>query len=157
MKTLKPKSKRKKKDLQFAVVQARYDFTDSEKSRLGLDASRSQSEISTYEQQLQSIKSDYKGKIESAECKRNECFRKIEDGFEMRQVQAVIEFFPEKKTKRIYRLNERAKTKKGEFLREEDMTPADFHRELPLDEPKEFVNPVLTGDQAKEVEEEVVE
>jgi hypothetical protein len=90
----------KKSDIQTAKVQAKYTFTPTELVELGRCAGSHQRHRDELDSQLSSIKSDYKGKIESAESLRDVAFRKLNDGYEMREVEAVIEFNEPKKSQK---------------------------------------------------------
>jgi hypothetical protein len=80
-----------KPDIQVERVQSKYEFPADELIALGRQASAYQTHRDELDAQLSSIKSDYKGKIESAESLRDVAFRKLTDGYEMREVQAVID------------------------------------------------------------------
>ncbi len=138
MATEKPKSPgkksapaKKKPDLKMQKVQARWTFPSEERAELGLTAGREHDEIGNLESQLASIKKDYASKIEAAENRRNQAFAKMKDGFEMREIEAIVIFnAPAKGRKSIFRYDSTKKGGKGEFVIEEPMTPGDFQQEL---------------------------
>ena len=115
-----------------------YRFTGEELIDLGQLAAGYQRTRDEYEAQLTSIKSDYKGKIEGSESNRDGCFRKMTDGYEMRDVQAVVEFnAPKKGRKTLFLLDEDAEDKKGVKIGEEGMTQADLQMTLDESDAKE--------------------
>lgn len=131
-------------------VLAKHTFTSEELVDLGRAAGRSQIEVGSLDAQLSSIKSDYKGRIEGAEMRRDSAFDKLRDGFEMREVEGIIVFNrPKKGQKTIYHYDENLPDFIGALIRAEDMTPGDCQAELfaqrqaEEDAKKNLPNPVL--------------
>lgn len=96
-----------------------------------LDYARSQSsalrDITQTEDQLASIKADYKAKLEALNNEMSLCARRIGDGFEMRETECITEFHtPEKGYKRTVRLDT------GEEVDIVRMRPEEMQEELPL-------------------------
>lgn len=122
---------KKKPDLKIQKVHARWKFTGDEMAELGRLAGREQDEIGNLESQVASIKKEYASKIEAAENRRNNAFSKLKDGFEMREIDAIVLFnTPSKGRKSIFRYDGAKKGGKGDFVIEEAMTPADMQAEL---------------------------
>ena len=112
-------------------VMARYDFTGPELIELGREAGRERSNHARLESEFNSIKSDYKGKMEACEARMDNCFAKSTAGFEMREVEAVVIFGdPKPGQKALYKADREAPGWKGDFIRSEEMTKADFQLEL---------------------------
>jgi hypothetical protein len=127
----KSNPKSKQLDARQERVQAKYTFTGEELVELGRIASREQNEAESLDRQLSSIKKDFQGRIEGAEMRRNMAFSKLNDGFEMREYEAVIVFNrPKKGSKTLYYLDTEADNKCGAMIRVESMTPGDCQQEL---------------------------
>lgn len=144
-------------DSEIKRVMAKHLFSDAELIELGKAAYREQQTIESEEECLKSIKSDFKSRIEAAENRRNNAFRKQGDGYEMREVEAVVEYnTPEPGQKTSYFHHPGRKNPRGEVIAVEPMTGADLQRGLfeeETAEPKEFTNPVLPVPTAREVRE----
>lgn len=61
-------------------------LTDDEIRRYGIAQARANAEIATAEEELQSVKSQYKSRIDAATANRNDMAKRINNGYEFRQV-----------------------------------------------------------------------
>lgn len=126
-----------KSDTVTCKTMIKYQFTGEELIEFGRAAANHQRARDEYEAQLTSIKSDYKGRIESAESERSINFRKLTDGYEMREVQAVVEFnLPKKGQKTLFLYDEDKEDHKGRLFVVASMTQADLQTVLSLEEPE---------------------
>lgn len=165
MSTKKPVNKKpaqkQKPDRKMVRIHAKHDFTPDEIKELGLEAGRQQREIAALEANLSCIKKDYSSKIESAEASRNRCLERVQEGFEMREIEAVCEFEDSKKKKHFFAYDSKKKDGKGALIRSEDFQPADLERDLPfptganVKAEQQSLNPVLDEAAAKAAQEAV--
>jgi hypothetical protein len=129
----KKKTPPPKLDFKITKVQAKHDFTPAESVELGRTAGREQGEVPNLESALSSIKKDYQSRIKSAENRRDNAFRKLNDGFEMREVEAVIDYNDPKKGEKTIRFHlPEEKRFRGEIIRVEPMSESDLQTELRL-------------------------
>lgn len=127
------KNKIPKLDAKIERVLAKHTFCADELIELGRSAGREQSGIAALEADLSSIKKDYQSKIEGAEVRRDRAFSKQADGFEMREVEAIIIYnSPKNGMKSIHFHRPGAKMPVGELLREEPMSEFDLQMEMQL-------------------------
>lgn len=148
------KQKPAKLDAKIERVQAKHTFSPNELIELGQEAGRHQGEFCRLEGELASVKKDYGAKMELAECHRDTAFRKLRDGFEMREVEGIIIYNkPKKGFKTVHFHLPGEKNTVGDVIREETMSPADLQTELrlieaakspktPAPKPGEPLNPV---------------
>ena len=61
-------------------------LTDDEIRRYGIAQARANAEIATAEEELQSVKSQYKSRVDAATATRNDMAKRINNGYEFRQV-----------------------------------------------------------------------
>lgn len=105
-------------------ILARFDLTDKEMRDYGAEVGRVNAEYNRLEDELASVKSDYKSRLDAKDAQRNTLSTKLANGYEMREVEAIVEFdVAAGKKKYIH-----PKTKN--ILRETDMTHADW--QLPM-------------------------
>lgn len=117
------------KDFTYATIPAPYRFTTEEQAELGKKIALRMRERADLEEQLGSIKADYKSKLESCDLSQSSLARKIQDGFEMRDTEVVIHFnSPAPGRKSIY------DRQTSNFIKEEEMDYDDKQRTLPLKE-----------------------
>ena len=64
-------------------------LTDDEIRRYGIAQARANAEIATAEEELQSVKSQYKSRVDAATATRNDMAKRINNGYEFRQVDCV--------------------------------------------------------------------
>ena len=62
-------------------------LTDDEKLRYGIAGARATAEITTIEDELQAVKSQYKSRVDAATATRNDMAKRINNGYEFRQVE----------------------------------------------------------------------
>lgn len=115
----------KKPDTVKTRTQAQYKFTPSELADLGKKLATTRKDMARVESELDSIKQDFKGKLAAIELEQDRLCRKLDDGFEMVEVPAIITFNDPSQGRKTYRNEET-----GELIREEPMSPADW--QLPM-------------------------
>ena len=64
-------------------------LTDDEIRRYGIAQARANAEIATAEEELQSVKSQYKSRVDAATANRNDMAKRINNGYEFRQVDCI--------------------------------------------------------------------
>ena len=64
-------------------------LTDDEIRRYGIAQARANAEIARAEEELQSVKSQYKSRIDAAAATRNDMAQRINNGYEFRQVECI--------------------------------------------------------------------
>jgi multidrug resistance efflux pump len=64
-------------------------LTDDEIRRYGIAQARANAEIATAEEELQSVKSQYKSRVDAATANRNDMAKRINNGYEFRQVECI--------------------------------------------------------------------
>ena len=122
-----------KLDFKILKVQAKHTFTIEERDELGLGAARAQDQIGGLEARLSSFKKDIQSQIETAEMVRNEAFRKHQEGFEWREVEAVIDYNDPKKGEKTLRFHQPGeKSIRGAIIRVEPMSQTDLQMEMKL-------------------------
>jgi hypothetical protein len=62
-------------------------LTDDEKLQYGIAQARANAEIATAEEELQAVKSQYKSRVDAATANRNDMAKRINNGYEFRQVE----------------------------------------------------------------------
>jgi len=148
-------SKNKTKKTQTPItslVPVKYTFTDAELADIARKAEQERSQIRQFEEQFDSIKSDYKAKIEGAEMRLNLYLDKAGDGFEMRPTEVVIVFNePKRGRKTIYIVDRKQPDWRGEKASEEDMTVADFQVEM------RFEQTIKTSGEPQKTDDDFVE
>lgn len=159
--TAKAKEPVKKLELKIETIQCEVRYSDAECGALGVQAGRAQKEIEALEKQLASIKKDYASKIDTAKLKLSGIFSRLNDGFEMRPIECVVEMIPAERKKKYFRHDPNNKeTGKGEFIREEEMSTADlqmemFDKEAVTGSTDKPLNPVMSEAQAQEAKAKV--
>lgn len=147
-KTSKPKKTKKSKCLEHTEeIEARHDFTDEEKLVMLTDMARFNQELESLADQAKSSASSWKTKIKTVELKIKGLTNNASNGYEMRPVEANVEFDPKKGKKRYYRKDD------GHFIEEREMNPNDYELKLPLPaEPKKGEGLTNVGDAFNDAE-----
>lgn len=130
------------------TIKAPHKFSDAELLELGKQMLSARRNLQQIEGEFEAIKEDYKSKIKNAELSIDSFCRKMEDGFEMRDVRALITFHsPRHGWKTL------ANADTGALIKEEPMTPYDYERPLfneeetvPQTEPEPEHFDATTGD-----------
>jgi len=112
-------------ELVIETIQAPYRFTNDERLKLGEDLVGSMQNLDHIERELDSVKHEFKARIEKCELEVGSFRRKLADGFEMRPTAAIVQFNVPSQGRKQYTNQET-----GEVIRDEFMTPADFDRPL---------------------------
>lgn len=73
------------------TAMVKFFFTDEEKVKLAEKQSASTIRSGELEAELDSIKRDYKSRIETANLEAVRCAHKVKDGYEMRRVECHVE------------------------------------------------------------------
>lgn len=139
----KTKPEEKKPDTAVVTMGIRHDFTPDERINFATIAAEAAELIATKEQEFDSVKASHKADIVGLEARQSAAFTSFRTGYEMRQEACIVEFnAPESGRKSIFLLDDKKKEKKGEFVRDELMTPADLQRELPIEGglPEDLIN-----------------
>lgn len=105
--------------------QAKYTFTVEEIGELGRSLQSARRDYQRIDEELDSIKAQYKAKLTAAELAQDEFGRKLDDGFEMREAFAIVTFNDPKKGRKTYRHEDT-----GEYIHEEAMNYEDW--QLPI-------------------------
>lgn len=79
------------KDIEIVPKFVRYRFTESERKTIADDMAQAVETKEEAEDQLKAIKADYKSSIEEAEAKIRACARKLQIGYEMRNVDCTVD------------------------------------------------------------------
>jgi hypothetical protein len=106
----------------------KFEFTAEELQELGRECAQITQDVNDLKGQAKSVASDYKAKVDQKESARNVVANKINNGFEMREIECVVEFDPEVSRKRYHDANTH------ELLKTADMTSADFQMRMFSDE-----------------------
>lgn len=115
-------------DTKKEQTQAEYRFSDKEIAAFAKQLAIYSQESASLQAKLDSIKADYKGKLAIIDEQQGTIYRKVSDGFEMREVLATITFNDPRPGRKTYRHDN------GDVIREEEMTHSDRERELPLED-----------------------
>lgn len=108
----------------------KFEFTATELQALGLECARCTTDVNELKDQAKSVASDYKAKVDQKESQRNLIAGKLNSGYEMREVEAIVEFdYPNGTKDYLHPVT-------LEFLRRAEMTHAD--RQMPMFEDAEF-------------------
>jgi len=111
----------------------KFDFTPSELQQLGLECARLSTDINELKDGAKSVASDYKAKVDQKDSQRNLVASKLNSGYEMREVEAIVELdFAIGKKCYIH-------PQTFEVLKITDMSPAD--RQMSLIDESEFDRP----------------
>lgn len=108
-------------------IQAPYRFSDQEIARMNIDLRAALSRSELLEEQKKASMQDFKLRIQNAENDAKLLRNKLDQGEETRAFVAAVEFDPKRSKKRYL------DPVTGAFIREEDMTPADW--QLPMFKP----------------------
>lgn len=87
-----PQAAPKKQQILREKIMHRVDLTDKEMREYGAEVGRVNAEYLRLEDELASVKSDYKGRLDAKDAKRNALSTKLANGYEMREVEAIVEF-----------------------------------------------------------------
>ena len=130
----KKKPEVRKMDFKISTVEdAKYTFTDQEKVVLALEADTQNAEVVALNGRFDSIKTQFKSDVKTAENRRDEAFRKIRAGHEFRRANVIIDYnTPEKGKKTYYHHQPDQKNIRGEIIYVKDMTEADLQTEMQL-------------------------
>ncbi len=112
-------------DIVREIIQAPHEFTDPERLVLSdrlIEAMRNQDQIDA---ELDSVKQEFKARIEKARLETNVIRRKLGDGFEMRPTPSIVRFNEPCPGRKSY-----LREDTGELIRDETMSAADFSRPL---------------------------
>lgn len=123
---------KKKKDAEQEILEtihAKHVFTDGEINELARQLARTNSEIGTLEAEKSAVSKDFAGRIETKEIHRGSLSANINNGYEMRPTECLVELDPKNRSKDYYRREKDGS--KGEFLERREMTQADFQLSLP--------------------------
>lgn len=107
----------------------KHHFTAEERLKLSEQLSQAVMERSAAEEELQTVKADFKSRITRAEATIADCARKINTGYEMRSVECELVKDFATNTVRYRRLDT------GEIVRERAMTAVERQRSLELVSP----------------------
>lgn len=81
---------------------ARYFFNDDEKRDLGAEMAQASIESDGLEEELKSVKAQYKANVEQAQLTRNVAARKIKDGYEMQRLECKMEYDYVRRTRTVF-------------------------------------------------------
>lgn len=115
-----PPPKPEKRPPRLETIQVRHDFSVQETANLGKQLGEEQRKLDTFEDELASVKSEYKSKMVKVEAEINRLVDALQDGFEMRPTKAVMFVEIQKKTRKVAKCFYRSDT--GEFIRREEVT-----------------------------------
>lgn len=127
------KKKTPKKPEQPEVIEtidAPHKFTDPERLELANTLAQATQKLTGLEEDKKRITSDFKAQIDGEQARANSVATKLNNGYELRQTECRLLFFPKKGVKQYYRLDN------GELVKEATMSSGDFQLSLPVKEPK---------------------
>lgn len=122
-----PSNDKPKHPVIFEDIQAPYVFSPEEIAQMNVDLRHKLNDIDALEDQKKSSQQDFNLRITNAENEAKRLRNKLDSGEETRPVRAIVEFEVSRGKKRLIH----PQTK--EFIREENMTPADY--QLPMFKP----------------------
>lgn len=112
-------------DIVRETIQAQHKFSDPEKLKLNERLIQSMDAQDQIDREFDSVKQEFKSRIEKAQLETDVLRGKLRDGFEMRATRAIVSFnTPEHGRKTFVREDT------GEIIRDEAMSHADFNRPL---------------------------
>lgn len=117
------------------TIQAPYAFTDEELSLMGFDLRTYLDQVDALRDQQKASNSDFKLRIENALNHSKQLRLKLNSGHETRPLEAIVEFDTPRSKKRYLRPDSR------DFIREEDMQPADWQLPMFRKEEVELIKP----------------
>lgn len=126
------KTKAKQELREFVSV--RHEYTQAERNLITDDLTRALQQCAEQEEQLKSVSADFKARIKTGKAKVSEATNKLTNGYEMRQVDATVQFDRKLGRKKFFFHAPGNRELHKKLIREEDMTAADYER-LPLDLP----------------------
>jgi hypothetical protein len=103
----------------------KYLFSAEELAKISSEMAQQVEEKKHLDDDLKAIKDDFKAKISKAEAAINSCALKVNNGYEMRNIECIVDKDYEKKVVRYIRLDT------GEVVRTRLMEQADFELNLP--------------------------
>lgn len=110
------------------IYACKYKFTRDEIRELGEQLARRAQDVYTSRTDLANVSAALKAQIKAAESELESLARRINNGYEMRDMECVVEFnAPRKGVKTIVRSDN------GETMAVETMTPADMQSGLPFE------------------------
>ena len=134
----KTESKDKRGTLLRAVVKVKHVFDAEEWTGLGQTAARAQQVIDEKVEAHKAALAVIKAEIKDLESKLSEVMNKLNNGYEEREVEALVEMDRKRGKKKLLH-NAPGKPHHKELIREEAMTDADFEA-LPLPEDEQQVD-----------------
>jgi seryl-tRNA synthetase len=126
----KKKSKNKIKVREFVSV--KHEYSQAERNELTRQLTSAVQDKSEQNERLKSTSADFKARIKTAEAIINEATNKICNGYEMQNVEASVELDRKSGVKKLF-LHAPGKKENKSFIREENMTEADYAK-LPLED-----------------------
>lgn len=100
------------------------ELTEDEIKEYGAELARKYSEITDLEDQKKSITSDFKARIDAANSDAGILARKIQNGYEFRDVFCEIQYIDDEKVVQTVRQDT------GEIIKTRPMTPEEMQRDL---------------------------
>ena len=124
----------KKLDFKIDKVEdAKYVFSDHEMVDFAKDADAQNAEVVTLNGRFDSLKTQFKSDVKTAENRRDEALRKVRVGHDFRRANCVIDYnVPEKGKKTFWHHLPDQKNIRGEQIYVKDMSEADLQTEMQL-------------------------
>lgn len=115
------------KKTEYSLEHVRIDFTAEEKIDLGLKVAEQVRNLKSIEAQKKSANADFTAREKQANLEIDELARKLEDGFEMRRENCIVQY--DDPTNMVHFILEHDKN--NTIIKQRKMTPSEMQRSLP--------------------------
>lgn len=112
------------------TIEARYDYTEKERSEVAQQLVTKMQEKRRIEEEAKASAADWKKRVKQSQIIIEELENRFSSGFEMRQTECTVVFFPKKRRKEYIR------TADGQKVAERDMDANDFQLHFPPTPPE---------------------
>ena len=115
------------KETEYSLELVEIKFTKDEKIELGLKVAEQVRELKSIESQKKSAMADFLAREKQANLEVDELARKIDDGFEMKRENCIIQY--DDPTHMVHFILEHDES--GFIIKQRKMTPSEMQRSLP--------------------------
>ncbi len=115
------------KETEYSLELVKIDFTSDEKIELGLKVAEQVRKLKSIEAQKKSAMADFTAREKQANLEVDELARKLEDGFEMRRENCIVQY--DDPTNMVHFILEHDES--GNIIKQRKMTPSEMQRTLP--------------------------
>ncbi len=114
-------------ETEYSLELVKIDFTPEEKIELGLKVAKQIQELKVIDSEKKSAAADFLAREKQASLEMNKIARKLEDGFEMRHENCIVQY--DDSTHMVHFILEHDES--NIIIKQRKMTPSEMQRSLP--------------------------